>query len=68
MVVGEWRGSRLLKESEMYKLLGACVALTLASMAWADDDSLLVKQDKLDNPKPLEGDVVVHCSMTSCTR
>ena len=36
----------------MYKLLGACVALTLASMAWADEAS-----DKLDNPKPLEGDV-----------
>ena len=51
-MVGEWHVSRLLKESEMYKLLGACVALTLASMAWADEAS-----DKLDNPKPLEGDV-----------
>ena len=36
----------------MFKLLGACVALSLASMAWADEAS-----DKLDNPKPLEGDV-----------
>ena len=36
----------------MYKLLGAAVALSLASLAWADEGS-----DKLDNPKPLPDDV-----------
>ncbi|MGX9567574.1 MULTISPECIES: formylglycine-generating enzyme family protein [Pseudomonas] len=36
----------------MYKLLGAAVALSLASMVWADEGS-----DKLDNPKPLPDDV-----------
>ena len=52
VVVGGWHVSRLLKESEMYKLLGACVALSLASLAGADEAS-----DKLDNPKPLPDDV-----------
>lgn len=36
----------------MYKLLGAAVALSLASMVWADEST-----DKLDNPKPLADDV-----------
>lgn len=36
----------------MYKLLGAAVALSLASLAWADEST-----DKLDNPKPLPDDV-----------
>ncbi|SCW59683.1 Sulfatase-modifying factor enzyme 1 [Pseudomonas sp. NFIX10] len=36
----------------MYKLLGAAVALSLASMVWADEGT-----DKLDNPKPLPDDV-----------
>lgn len=36
----------------MYKLLGAAVALSLASMVWADEST-----DKLDNPKPLPDDV-----------
>ncbi|WP_413776622.1 formylglycine-generating enzyme family protein [Pseudomonas sp. B21-054] len=36
----------------MYKLLGAAVALSLASLAWADEGT-----DKLDNPKPLPDDV-----------
>ena len=36
----------------MYKLLGAALALSLASLAWADEAS-----DKLDNPKPLPDDV-----------
>jgi len=36
----------------MYKLLGAVVALSLASLAMADEAS-----DKLDNPKPLPDDV-----------
>ena len=36
----------------MYKLLGAAVALSLATVAWADEAS-----DKLDNPKPLADDV-----------
>ncbi|WGO93341.1 SUMF1/EgtB/PvdO family nonheme iron enzyme [Pseudomonas viciae] len=41
-----------MKEFAMYKLLGAAVALSLASMVWADEGS-----DKLDNPKPLPDDV-----------
>ncbi|ROM68889.1 type VI secretion protein [Pseudomonas brassicacearum] len=36
----------------MYKLLGAAMALSLASLAWADEGT-----DKLDNPKPLPDDV-----------
>lgn len=36
----------------MYKLLGAAMALSLASMVWADEST-----DKLDNPKPLADDV-----------
>ncbi|AUM72562.1 formylglycine-generating enzyme family protein [Pseudomonas fluorescens] len=36
----------------MYKLLGAAVALSLASLTWADEGT-----DKLDNPKPLPDDV-----------
>ena len=36
----------------MYKLLGAAVALSLASLVWADEGT-----DKLDNPKPLPDDV-----------
>ncbi|KJH80707.1 type VI secretion protein [Pseudomonas fluorescens] len=36
----------------MYKLLGAAVALSLASLAWADEST-----DKLDNPNPLPDDV-----------
>ena len=36
----------------MYKLLGAAVALSLASLTWADEAT-----DKLDNPKPLPDDV-----------
>ncbi|WP_367373656.1 formylglycine-generating enzyme family protein [Pseudomonas lini] len=36
----------------MYKLLGAAVALSLASMVWADEST-----DKLDNPKPLPDDI-----------
>lgn len=36
----------------MYKLLGAAVALSLASIVWADEST-----DKLDNPKPLADDV-----------
>ncbi|MFW0888810.1 MULTISPECIES: SUMF1/EgtB/PvdO family nonheme iron enzyme [Pseudomonas] len=36
----------------MYKLLGAAVALSLAGLTWADEST-----DKLDNPKPLPGDV-----------
>ncbi|MEG1455659.1 MAG: hypothetical protein RSC66_08835, partial [Comamonas sp.] len=45
---------RLARESEMYKLLGAAVALSLASAAWADEAG-----DKLDNPKPLADDVTL---------
>nr|WP_185067200.1 SUMF1/EgtB/PvdO family nonheme iron enzyme [Pseudomonas brassicacearum] len=41
-----------MKEFAMYKLLGAAVALSLASLAWADEGT-----DKLDNPKPLPDDV-----------
>ncbi|MBI6621097.1 SUMF1/EgtB/PvdO family nonheme iron enzyme [Pseudomonas corrugata] len=41
-----------MKEFAMYKLLGAAVALSLASLAWADEST-----DKLDNPKPLPDDV-----------
>nr|WP_177433902.1 SUMF1/EgtB/PvdO family nonheme iron enzyme [Pseudomonas fluorescens] len=41
-----------MKEFAMYKLLGAAVALSLASMVWADEGT-----DKLDNPKPLPDDV-----------
>ncbi|MBD9464525.1 SUMF1/EgtB/PvdO family nonheme iron enzyme [Pseudomonas sp. Pdm06] len=41
-----------MKEFAMYKLLGAAVALSLASMVWADEST-----DKLDNPKPLPDDV-----------
>lgn len=36
----------------MYKLLGAAVALSLASLVYADEGT-----DKLDNPKPLPDDV-----------
>ena len=36
----------------MYKLLGAAVALSLASLTWADEAT-----DKLNNPKPLPDDV-----------
>lgn len=36
----------------MYKLLGAAVALSLAGLTWADEST-----EKLDNPKPLPGDV-----------
>nr|WP_185045896.1 SUMF1/EgtB/PvdO family nonheme iron enzyme [Pseudomonas brassicacearum] len=41
-----------MKEFAMYKLLGAAMALSLASLAWADEGT-----DKLDNPKPLPDDV-----------
>ncbi|MBJ2346045.1 SUMF1/EgtB/PvdO family nonheme iron enzyme [Pseudomonas sp. HB05] len=41
-----------MKEFAMYKLLGAAVALSLASLVWADEGT-----DKLDNPKPLPDDV-----------
>ncbi|MBC3373256.1 SUMF1/EgtB/PvdO family nonheme iron enzyme [Pseudomonas sp. SWRI92] len=41
-----------MKEFAMYKLLGAAVALSLASLTWADEAT-----DKLDNPKPLPDDV-----------
>ncbi|MCL6704837.1 SUMF1/EgtB/PvdO family nonheme iron enzyme [Pseudomonas sp. T1.Ur] len=41
-----------MKEFAMYKLLGAAVALSLASLVWADEGA-----DKLDNPKPLPDDV-----------
>nr|WP_167659404.1 SUMF1/EgtB/PvdO family nonheme iron enzyme [Pseudomonas fluorescens] len=41
-----------MKEFAMYKLLGAAVALSLASLTWADEGT-----DKLDNPKPLPDDV-----------
>nr|WP_196304814.1 SUMF1/EgtB/PvdO family nonheme iron enzyme [Pseudomonas fluorescens] len=41
-----------MKEFAMYKLLGAAVALSLASLAWADEST-----DKLDNPNPLPDDV-----------
>ncbi|WP_238964947.1 SUMF1/EgtB/PvdO family nonheme iron enzyme [Pseudomonas sp. AF32] len=41
-----------MKEFAMYKLLGAAVALSLASLVYADEGT-----DKLDNPKPLPDDV-----------
>src|SRR3546814_7384958 len=52
VVAGGWRASRRVKEFAMYKLLGAAVALSLAGLTWADEST-----DKLDNPKPLPGDV-----------
>ncbi|MDT8909179.1 SUMF1/EgtB/PvdO family nonheme iron enzyme [Pseudomonas sp. CCNWLW56] len=41
-----------MKESAMYKLLGAAMALSLAGLVCADEGT-----DKLDNPKPLPDDV-----------
>ncbi|MDB6441977.1 SUMF1/EgtB/PvdO family nonheme iron enzyme [Pseudomonas sp. 21TX0197] len=41
-----------MKESAMYKLLGAAVALSLVGLVYADEGT-----DKLDNPKPLPDDV-----------